>query len=146
MIKRYVLDFEETFVNATLLKIEPKMERSNRDDPKSPMEHAHDKDGVPKYTAFLSVETKNFEKTQFDNITVTVTSQEKLDEVMPTNVYVTLEELEMGVMKNERSGFTIYYSARAIKPLPAKQVVQTGQSTHGASGQVVPPARAASGQ
>ena len=124
MINRYVLDFEKTFVKATLLKVEPKMERSIKDDPKSPMEHGRNKDGVPKYTAFLSVETRDFDKTQFTNISVTLATHDKLDEVLPTNVYVTIEELDMGIMKNERSGHTIFYSAKSIRPLAVKQAAR----------------------
>jgi hypothetical protein len=65
-IDRYVVDFDKTFGGAMLREIEPKMTRSNKNDPNSPMVQAHDKEGVPRWTITLSVETKSFDNWSLD--------------------------------------------------------------------------------
>jgi hypothetical protein len=147
MIPSYVVAFHQTFKGATLLRVVPKMEKSDRTNPNSPLVPAHDRDGVPKYTAYLTVETQPFDKPQFDNITVTITSRDKLDEAFPNKVDVTLEGFEVGVMKSDKGGgYTLFYSAKAIRPLQPAQFAQPGQPPRMASPQPQQPARVASGQ
>jgi hypothetical protein len=120
-IDRYVVDFNKTFGGAMLLGIEPKQQRSDKTDSKSPMEHARDKDGVPKWTVSLAVQTKNFENTKFETVQITVTSPNKPYGAIPPGSPVTVEGLELGIMAQSRGGFSVFYSAQTIRPLqPAR--------------------------
>lgn len=120
-IDRYVVNFGKTFGGAMLLGIEPKMQRSDKNDPKSPMEQARDKDGLPKWTVTLAVQTKSFENTKFETISVTIVSPNRPYEALPPGSAVTVEGLELGIMPQTRGGFSVFYSAEAIRPLqPAR--------------------------
>ena len=77
MIDRWIVDFDKSVEGAMLLNVEPKMTRADKNDPRSDQVQAKDKDGVPKWTVTLAVQTKNFENTKFDNIPITITSREK---------------------------------------------------------------------
>src|SRR6266700_6356049 len=135
MIDRYVVDFNKTFGGAMLLGIEAKMQRSDKNDQKSPMEQARDKDGVLKWTVSLAVQTKNFENTKFETIPITVTSPNKPYGAIQPGSPVTVEGLELGIMAQSRGGFSVFYSAEAIRPLQPPRMP---------SGQPQQPARAAS--
>lgn len=145
MLDRFYIDFNKTVINARLEKVERKMERSDRNDPNSPMRHAQDKDGVPKYTAHLSVETNNFDKTKFDHIAITVASREKLDEVL-TEGKVMVEGFSLGTMPQGKNTYSIFFMADAIRPLQAAQFTQPGQATRVVPGQSPQTARLSSGQ
>src|SRR5437899_2849529 len=54
-----VVDVPNTFVGMMLRGCEPKMQRKDRENPNSDMLPAQDKNGVPKWTVYLSVETKS---------------------------------------------------------------------------------------
>lgn len=125
MIDRYVVDFAKTFGGAMLLGIEPKMQRSDKNDPKSDMEQARDKDGVLKWTVSLAVQTKSV-NAKFETIAITVTSPNKPYGAIPPGTPVTVEMLELGIMPKDKGGFSVFYSAEAIRPLqPAR--VASGQ-------------------
>jgi hypothetical protein len=147
MINSYAVVFRQTFKGATLLRVVPKTEKSDRNNPNSPMVPAYDKDGVPKYTAYLSVETQPFDKPQFDNITCTISSRDRLDEEFTEKVDVVLDGFKVNVMKSDKGGgYTFYFTADAIIPLKAAQFAKPGQQTHMASAQQQPARVAASGQ
>ena len=120
-IDRYVVDFGKSFGGAMLLGIETKMQRSDKNNPKSDMEQARDKDGVLKWTVTLAVQTKSFENTKFETIQITVISPNKPYGAIPLGSPVTVEGLELGIMAQSRGGFSVFYSAEAIRPLqPAR--------------------------
>jgi len=120
VIDRYVVDFAKTFGGAMLLGIEPKMQRSDKNDPKSDMEQAHDKAGVLKWTISLAVQTKSV-NAKFETIAITVTSPNKPYGAIPPGTPVTVEMLELGIMPKDKGGFSVFYSAEAIRPLqPAR--------------------------
>jgi hypothetical protein len=122
MIDRYAIQFEKTFGGAMLLGVEPKMTRADRNDPKSAMEQARDKDGVLKWTVTLAVQTKSFENTKFENIPITITSPNKPCGAMPPGSPVAVEGLELGIMPQTRGGFSVFYSAEAIRMLQPARV------------------------
>jgi hypothetical protein len=147
MIDRWIIDVEKSIVGAALLRVEPKMQRSNKEDPKSPMVHGHDKDNVPKWTVHLSIEQESFEKPKFENIQITVTSPKQPCEGVPQYTPVTIQGLALGQMPRGNSGgVSVFYVAESIRPLQSTQFTQPGQSTRVTSGQPLQPARVAPGQ
>jgi hypothetical protein len=126
----YYINFDKTFGSAMLIGVEPKMTRADKSDQKSAMVQARDKDGVFKWTVTLVVQTKSFENTKYENIPVTVTSPTKPYEAITPGTQVTVENMELGIMPQQRGGFSVFYSAEAIRPL---QPVHTAQSTRAAS-------------
>jgi hypothetical protein len=122
MIDRYVVDFAKTFGGAMLLGIEPKMARADKTDSKSAQVQAHDRDGVPKWTVTLAVQTKSFDNMKFETISITVTSPNKPYGAIPPGSPVTVEKFELGVMPRERGGYSLFYSAEAIRPLQPARV------------------------
>lgn len=121
MIDRYVVDFEKTFGGAMLLGVEPKMARSDKNDPKSPMEQAKDKDGVLKWTVTLAVAVKSFDNTKYENIAITIARPDKPYAALPPGTFVVVEGLEMGIMVQARGGFSVFYSADNIRPAVVTQ-------------------------
>ncbi len=98
MIDRYVVDFAKTFGGAMLLAVEAKMQRSDKNDKNSPQVQARDKDGQPKWTITLAVQTKTFENTKFENIPITITAPSKPYAAIPPGSPVTVEGLVLGIM------------------------------------------------
>jgi hypothetical protein len=147
MLDRVVVDVPATFDGIMLRGCEPKMQRKEKDNPNSEQVPAQDKNGVPKYTVYLSVETKSsFDKKQFDEMEVTVTSPRNPVEGIPMGSYVTIERLTEGRMPiGKGRAVTIFYAADAIR-LQSTQSAQPGQPSRMASAQPQQPARAASGQ
>jgi hypothetical protein len=121
MIDRWIVDFDKSVVGAMLLSVEPKMTRADKNDPKSDQVQAKDKDGVPKWTVTLAVQTKNFENTKFENIPITITSREKPYGGIQPGTQVTVEGLSVGFMVQARGGLSIFYAAEAIRPLQRMQ-------------------------
>ncbi len=142
MLDRILVD-PKTFVGIMLRGCEQKTQRKDRDNPNSEQVPALDKNGVPKYTVYLSVETKSsFGKNQFDEIEATLTSPRNPVESIPMGSYVTVEGLTLGMMSlGKGKAVTVFYTAEAIRPLQPAQVVQPGQATRVASGQPLQPAR-----
>jgi catalase len=127
MADRFSINFAKTFNGAMLLSVEPKMQRADRTNSKSEQVQALDKEGVPKWTVILAVQTKSFEQTKFENIQITVTSPNKPYGAIPLGSMVTVEGLELGIMAQSKGGFSCFYSAEAIRPLqPAR--MPAGQS------------------
>jgi hypothetical protein len=122
MIDRYSINFDKTFGSAMLLGVEPKYTRADKNDPKSSQVQARDKDGVPKWTVTLSVQTKSFENTKYENIPITVASPNKPYEAIPPGTLVTVENLELGIMPQQRGGFSVFYSAEAIRPVQSSRL------------------------
>ena len=143
-----VVDVPNTFVGVMLRGCEPKMQRKERDNPNSEQVPAQDKNGVPKWTVYLSVETKSsFGKKQFDEIEVTVTNPKNPCESIPNGSEVEIERLIEGRMPfGKGKAVTIFYTADAIRPLKSAQFAQPVQPARAASSQPQQSARATSGQ
>ncbi len=121
MIDRWIVDFDKSVVSAMLLSVEAKMTRADKNNPKSDQVQARDKDDVPKWTVTLAVQTKSFENTKFDNVSITITSREKPYGAIQPGTPVTVEGLSVGFMAQARGGFSVFYSAQAIRPLQRTQ-------------------------
>lgn len=141
MIDRYAIDFPKTFGGAMLLGTEPKMQRADKNDPKSQQVQAHDKEGVLKWTVTLAVQTTSFDTTKFETIAITVTSPNRPCEGVQPGMPVMVEGMELGIMPNQRAGFSVFYSASAIHPLHPAPSAQAGQPARMPSAQPVPSAR-----
>jgi hypothetical protein len=116
MIDRVVVDFDKTFGRGIFLGVEPKMTRADKNDPKSEQEQARDKNGVPKWTATIAVKVQAFEKAKMENIAIAILSAQKPYAALPVGSAVIVEALEMGIMKQDRGGFSIFFSAANIRP------------------------------
>src|SRR5260370_29600112 len=118
MLDHVVVDVAQTFVGMMLRGCEPKMQRKDRDNQNSEMVPAQDKNGVPKYTVYLSCETKSaFEKKQFSDLEITVTSRRNPVEGIAMGSYVTVEGLTQGQMPiGKGKAVTIFYTADVILP------------------------------
>lgn len=125
---RYSINFEKTCGSAMLLGVEAKMQRSDKNNPQSAMVQARDKDGVPKWTVTLAVQTKNFENTKFETIQVSIVSPNKPYEAIPPGTPVVAEGMELGIMPQQRGGFSVFYSAEAIRPLNPAQPLRTSSA------------------
>jgi hypothetical protein len=110
---------------------EVKTQRKDRENPNSEQVPALDKNGVPKYTVYLSVETKSqFDKRQFSDMEITVTSPKNPVEGIPEGSKVTVEGLIQGQMPlGKGKAVTLFYTADAILPLKAAQIEQPGQQS-----------------
>jgi hypothetical protein len=126
MLDRIVVDVAKTFVGVMLRSCEQKTQRKDRENPNSEMVPAQDKNGVPKWTAYLSVETKSsFDKRQFDDIEVTLTSPKNPCEGIPDRSDVTIVGLTLGMMPvGKGKAVTVFYTAEAIRPLQRMQPSQ----------------------
>ncbi|HJT55285.1 MAG TPA: hypothetical protein VJ761_02230 [Ktedonobacteraceae bacterium] len=121
MLDRVFIDSDKTFTSAMVRAVEPKMQRSDKDNPNSPMEQAKDKDGVLKWTVVLSTERQSAGgKSKYEDIPVTITSLTK--PALESGRMVSIEGLEMGIMVQTRGGFSVFFSAQAIKPVHASRV------------------------
>lgn len=137
MIDRVVVDFVKTFGEPGIfLGVEPKMQRSDKDDPKSPQEQARDKQNPHelKWVASVAVKIKNFQKERKEILGVTLSSPSQPLANVQIGQTVVIEGLEMGVLKQERgNGFAQFWSAAAIRPVSVQ--AQTPQAQAGAARQ-----------
>jgi hypothetical protein len=139
MADRYSINFDKTFGSAMLLGVEPKMTRADKQNPKSEQVQARDANGTPKWTVTLAVQTKSFDNTKFETIQVAIVSPNKPYEAIMPGTPVTAEDTWVGIMPQQRGGFSVFYSAEAIRP------IQPAQSSRLSSAQPQP-ARVAVGQ
>jgi len=124
MIGGWIVDFDKSVEGAMLLSVVPKMTRVDKNNPKSDQVQARDKVDVPKWTITLAVQTKSFETSKFDNVSITITSREKPYGAIQPGTSVTVEGLALGFMVNTRGGLSVFYSAEAIRPLQRMQPSQ----------------------
>lgn len=122
MIDRVVVDFDKTFGKGIFLGVEPKMTRADKTDPKSVQEQARDKNGVLKWTATIAVRVQSFENAKMENIAVAILSPQKPYERLPVGSSVMVDGLEMGIMKQDRGGFSIFFSGENIRPAAVERV------------------------
>jgi hypothetical protein len=142
MLDRIVVNVAATSDGIMLRGCEQKMQRKDKDNPNSEQVPALDKNGVPKWQVYLSVETRtSFDKKQFHEIEVTVTSPKNPGEGLDGK-YVTVEGLTLGMMPlGKGKAVTIFYTAEAIHPLQSALSAQPGQPPRQSSAQPQQPAR-----
>ena len=115
---RFAINFDETFPVAMLIGVVPKMTRADKQNPKSGQVQARDANGTFKWSCILAVQVKgNFDNVKYENIQITVVSPNKPYEAIPPGTPVTAEDTWVGIMTQARGGFTVFYSAEAIRPL-----------------------------
>lgn len=129
MPSRYILNVEETFGKEVRLQgVDPKMERINRDDPNSQTEQAKDKEGVLKWLVTVSAKMTAFDNAKYENVPITITSPTKpLGDVLPGTL-VAVDTLEMGIMGKDKGGYTVFYSADAVRLQQSPRVAPTQPS------------------
>lgn len=123
VITRFFLDFEKTFGTAELASVEPKKERVNKSDPNSEQVQSRTADGMLKWIVTLGTEKEMNGRLQHEYVPITIVSPTKPFGAIPIHTHVTVEELEMGIMKQDgsRGGYLIFYSAKSIRPVqPAR--------------------------
>jgi hypothetical protein len=114
MIDRVVVDYVKTFGQPGIfLGVEKKMTREDRTNPNSPQVQATDKNGSGmKWTATVALKVKNFDKEKIENLSITLTSPTQPCANVPVGQAVVIEGLEMGIMKQERGGFSVFLARR----------------------------------
>jgi hypothetical protein len=120
-IDRVVVDFEKTFGKGIFLGVEPKMTREDKTNPKSKQVQAHDADGVLRWMATVAVKSQAFEAAKMENIAVTINSPQKPYERLPVGASVVVDGLEMGIMRQDRGGYSTFFSAQNIRPAPQER-------------------------
>ncbi len=121
MINNVFVDFPRTFGKGILVAIEPKMTRSNREDPRSPMVQANDGNGNLKWAVNISVPVKVFGQTKHTNIEVAINAPKKPYEAIPLGSAIIVEGMEMGIMKADKTGYSTFFSAENIKLAPPER-------------------------
>ena len=122
MTDRVVVDFDKTFGKGIFLGIEPKMKRSDRANPKSPMVQGDDGNGKLQCTATIAVKSQISETAKMENIAVTILSPQKPYERLPVGTTVIVEGLVMGTMDKDKGGHSKYWSAENIRPAMQERV------------------------
>jgi len=118
MPNRYILDFKKTFGEEVIfMGVDPKMELVNREDRNGPQQQAKDKDGLLKWNVTISYRDVSFMNPKHENVAITVTSPTKPLDGLPVGTPVVVEDLELGIMARDKSGFTTFYAAKFIRPV-----------------------------
>jgi hypothetical protein len=119
MIDRVVVDFAKTFGQPGIfLGVQPKMTRADKTDAKSEQVQASDKNGGGlKWTASVAVKVKQFDRDKNETMDVTLTSPTQPCANMAIGQTVAIEGLEMGIMKQDRGGFSLFFTATALRPV-----------------------------
>src|SRR5436309_2407482 len=120
MINRVIVDFVKTYGKAMLISIEPKMTRADRNNPKSPQVQASDDNGL-RWTVTVSVPVQGFDKVKQENVEITVTAPNRPFASIPLGHYVIVEGLEMGILKSDKMGYSVFFSAENIRPAPQER-------------------------
>jgi len=121
MINRAIVDFVRTYGKGMLISIEPKMTRADRNNPKSPQVQATDDNGLLKWTVTVSVPVQSFDRVKQENIEITINAPSRPYNAIPLGHMVIVEGLEMGIMKAEKTGYSVFFSAENIKPAPPER-------------------------
>jgi hypothetical protein len=117
---RVGVDFARTFSGPGLfLGVEPKMERADKNDPNAQEVQGRDKNngGALKWTATVAVKYKTFSKGRSEVLSLTMVSPTQPCSDIPLGQTVMIEGLEMGIMRQDRGGFSQFWSATAIRPV-----------------------------
>jgi hypothetical protein len=116
-IDRVVVNADETFENVLMIDVQPKLTRSDPKDLKSSQVHATDKEGVPKWAVSAAVSIKSFEQIKNEIISITVVRREKPFTNILVGSHVKLIGLVMGIMPQQRGGYSTFFSCEDIKPV-----------------------------
>jgi hypothetical protein len=116
------VDFVTNYGKGIFLGIEPKMKRSDRANPKSPMVQGDDGNGKLQWTATIAVKSQLTETAKMENLAVTILSPQKPYERLPIGTTVIVEGLVMGIMDKDKGGHSKYWSAENIRPVPQERV------------------------
>jgi hypothetical protein len=117
-----VVNFVETYGKGIFLGIEPKMKRSDRANPKSPMVQGDDGNGKLQWTATIAVKSQLSETAKMENMAVTILSPQKPYDRLPIGTMVIAEGLVMGIIDKDKGGHSKYWSAENIRPVPQERV------------------------
>lgn len=122
-LDRVVVDFIKTFRRpGILLGVEPKLVRKDKDDPNSEQVQGSDGEGNLKWIVTMAVPVKAYGREKFENLSVTVNSPAQPCSGVSIGQTVIAEGLEMGIMKQDRNGYSVFFSAstvRAVQLQPA---------------------------
>ncbi len=142
LIDRVVIDFVKTFGRPGVFNgCEPKMERSDKLDPNSPEVQGRDKNGGGlKWTALVAVKHG---RNKNDILNITLVSPTDPCANIHMGQTVIAEDLEMGTMKQDRGGFSQFWSAAALRQVQPAQFAQPGQPARVAPSHPQQPARVA---
>ena len=129
MIDRVVVDYVKTFGQPGIfLGVEPKMTREDKTDPKCKQVQASEKNGGGlKWTATVAVKVKAFEKEKHENLSITLTSPTQPCANVPVGQTVVIEGLEMGIMKQDRGGFSLFFNASGVRPVSVQAQAATAR-------------------
>lgn len=120
-IDRVIVDFQKNFGSkGLLLGVEPKMKRVDATNPNSEQKQATDKKtGVLQWTVSVALKYKQFDRVKNVTLDITVTSPSRPFANAPEGTAVEIEDLAMGVMKQDREhgGYSQFWSATAIRPV-----------------------------
>jgi hypothetical protein len=116
MIDRVVVDFVKTFGRPGIFNgCEAKMERTVKDDPNSPEVQGRDRNGGGlKWTALVAVK---YGRNKNEILSITLVSPSDPCTNIHLGQTVVVEGLEMGIMRQEKGGFSQFFSATALKPV-----------------------------
>jgi hypothetical protein len=98
-----------------MLSVEPKLVRIDRDDPESEMVQGCDDQGNLRWTVTIAVPVRGYARERFENLSTTVASPTPPCANMPPGVALVPDALEMGTMKSDKTSYTQYFSASAIR-------------------------------
>lgn len=119
-IDRVAVDFAKTFSGPGLfLGVETKMERADKNNPNSEEVQGRDKNNgsALKWTATVAVKYKAFSKEKSEILSLTLVSSSQPCSDLSLGQPVMIEGLEMGIMRQDRGGFSQFWSAAAIRPV-----------------------------
>ena len=124
VIDRLVVDFPNTFGKPGIfLAVEPKMQRSDKDNPNSQQVQGRDSHGGLKWTATVAVAVKSFDRERYENLSITLTSPTQPCSNIAPGSPVLVEGLEQGLMLGNKN--PQFWSAAAIRPVAAPAPART---------------------
>jgi hypothetical protein len=70
----------------------------------------------------VAVPVQGFDKIKQENLEITVNAPNRPYTAIPLGHMVIVEGLEMGIMKAEKTGYAVLFSAENIRPAPQERV------------------------
>ena len=117
-LSRVVVDFIKTCGEpGILIDVTPKMEPKDKDNPKSEQVQGTDAEGNLKWTCTVSVSVPGLTKKVHEHLAITLISKTKPCTTIPEGSRVIVDDLTMGTMKAEKTGYTQFFSASAVRPV-----------------------------
>jgi hypothetical protein len=132
VIDHVAVDSGRTFNGpAIYLGCEPKMVRADKTDPTSQEVQGRDNNGGGfKWTCNVAVKFRAFERDKNEILSVTLTAPQMPCGDLQMGMPVLVEGLEMGLMRQDRGGFSQFWSAAGIR---AAVVRSQAQQSHAAA-------------